>query len=161
MHGIDRTRFWEKVDRSAGDGKCWHWQAATFEDGYGAFWERGRIKRAHRVALEMSLGRPLDRKEFALHSCDERACVNPAHLSVGDPQRNAADARRRGRLANGSDQLAFDRQRMIERRRAGASYKEVCKEFGVGRQWAYVIFKEAGLTASVPGRSQSAPRVNG
>jgi len=38
-----------------------------------------------------------------LHSCDNRRCVNPAHLKIGTQSENIAEARERGRMAKGDD----------------------------------------------------------
>ncbi len=62
---------------------CIIWPGAKDEDGYGRVKIGGRMLRAHRVALAKKLGRDLASGECALHSCDIRACVNPAHLRVG------------------------------------------------------------------------------
>jgi hypothetical protein len=41
---------------------------------------KGTIYQAHRLALERKLGRPIAPGRFALHTCNQPACVNPAHL---------------------------------------------------------------------------------
>ena len=38
-----------------------------------------------------------------LHSCDCRACINPAHLRLGTHQENMQDAVDRGRIASGEN----------------------------------------------------------
>jgi DNA-binding transcriptional regulator YiaG len=55
---------------------------------------------------------------MVLHSCDNPACVNPAHLSVGDGIANAADAVSKKRHAygernKGGGKLTWDDVRMI------------------------------------------------
>lgn len=59
---------------------------------------RDRLVYAHRAALEATLGRPLGAGLFALHSCHQRSCCNPAHLREGTQLDNMADmwAARRG-----------------------------------------------------------------
>ena len=74
-------------------GDCILWTGYIAANGYGA---RGHIL-AHREALETKLGRPIASDMDCRHSCDNRACVNPDHLSEGTRRQNMADCTERGR----------------------------------------------------------------
>jgi hypothetical protein len=47
--------------------------------------------RAHRIALERKLGRPISPEFQALHTCDCKSCVNPEHLYEGTYRDNMLD----------------------------------------------------------------------
>jgi hypothetical protein len=58
---------------------------------------RGVLERAHRVAWRLT-GKPLIPDGAVLmHACDNRLCVNPAHLSIGTQRDNVRDAVEKGR----------------------------------------------------------------
>lgn len=80
-----------EIGQAVRDGDCllWHGQA----ERYG---EAGR-RRAHVIALEIALGRPLAAGEQACHHCDRPGCISPEHLYAGDYRSNGADMARRGR----------------------------------------------------------------
>lgn len=100
----DPIDFWLRHGQATKDG-CIEVPAAKDKDGYPLVWIGGRkptgkMVRLGRLVLERKLGRAL--QAFALHTCDNPACVNAAHLYDGTQKENRLDCARRGRTACGA-----------------------------------------------------------
>ncbi len=152
-----RALFLSKIDKRGPD-ECWPWRGGTFKAGYGGFWDGSQMVGAHRVMLMMKLGRALQRGEQAQHSCDNRRCVNPAHLSAGSPAVNSGDMVSRGRQMHGEGhyiaKLNDQAVRIIHALIAGGqSNRAIGERFGVsratisdirtGKTWKHIEMSEA------------------
>lgn len=133
-------RFEEKYEEIEG---CWLWKSAFGTRGYGIFWH-GKDRKsifAHRYALERKVGGLLPDGMVAMHSCDNPACVNPEHLSLGTNRDNAMDAKAKGRLAfgernGGGRKLTEEQVRGIRARSGKTSGPQEAAKHGVSR---YVV----------------------
>jgi predicted XRE-type DNA-binding protein len=93
-------RFWSKVRKGPG---CWEWTAGLNKrNGYGHIKSNGVKLLAHRLAWEMSNGRPIPAGLCVLHRCDNPKCVRPDHLFVGTQLDNIEDRDAKGRASGGS-----------------------------------------------------------
>lgn len=61
---------------------------------------RGEKWRANRLVYHIKC-EPITKNDLVLHSCDNRACINPNHLRKGSAADNTADMLARGRAKNG------------------------------------------------------------
>lgn len=94
----DIQRFWRKVDKGT---ECWLWTRAPNSSGYGQFWLKGKMATASRVSWMIANG-SIPEGLQCLHKCDNRRCVNPAHLFLGTNADNVADRNKKGRQAKGA-----------------------------------------------------------
>jgi hypothetical protein len=91
-------RFWTCVQKT---DTCWLWTGATVS-GYGVVSVSGKVKKAHRVAYELTYG-PIDSSFHLMHSCDVRRCVreHPDHVHPGTKLENMHDAAQKDRTCHG------------------------------------------------------------
>lgn len=162
------VRFWKYVDKDGpvpphvpDIGPCWVWLAGKQTNGYGAFTPpRGGHIAAHRFSYALNVG-PIPDGIWVLHRCDNRVCVRPSHLFLGDRDANTEDMIAKGRQghANRPGKNAGSRHGMsklndqsvieIRRRRAeGETCVSLARAFDVSdglitmivkrRRWAHI-----------------------
>lgn len=74
-------RFWESLDKRGPD-ECWPWLRGSLPSGYGLFKARSYVQvYAHRYAYELAYG-PIPEGLHIDHLCENKWCVNPAHLDA-------------------------------------------------------------------------------
>lgn len=91
-------RFMDKVFIDLNSG-CWLWTTYTTSKGYGAFYLKGKNRRAHRASWEIHNGN-IPSGFSVLHKCDIPSCVNPKHLFLGTNQDNVDDKVKKGRQSH-------------------------------------------------------------
>lgn len=93
------TFFWARVKRGR-PNECWPHVTAQHKPGYEygyARW-RGKSQNAHRVAWMIVNKSDIPKGQEICHTCDNRACCNPAHLWIGTHAANMWDGQVKGRI---------------------------------------------------------------
>lgn len=129
-------RFWKYVDRRD-PGLCWRWIGAGSSGGYGRLWDsrEGRAVFAHRLSYEIHFARPPRDKEVC-HRCDNKLCVNPAHLFLGTHLDNMRDLKAKDLNPHGethpqsilSNPLVLEIRRLVA---SGISSRSLARQLGL------------------------------
>lgn len=92
-------RFWAKVS-IGNDNDCWNWTGCLGPKQYGMFWGGITCTTSHQYSYILHNG-PISSGMEVMHSCDNRKCVNPKHLSLGTSEDNQRDKISKGRQSAG------------------------------------------------------------
>ncbi len=145
---VEDKRFWSKVVKV---GDCLEYQNGFCDTGYCKVQRGEKTWLAHRYSYTISKGE-IPEGMFILHSCDNRRCVNPEHLSVGTHAQNMADAVARGTksgMKNGNCKLKDDDVDFIVMcREWGVSRPRLADEFGVSWTTIDRIWRHNGRESS-------------
>jgi hypothetical protein len=138
-------RFWEKVDKK-NDDQCWAWQGAKDGKGYGLIKTIGgkiQQERAHRLSYQMFKGE-IPEGLFVCHKCDNRGCVNPAHLFIGTHRENMQDMVDKGRASKKRNYhiLTKEQAKAVYDVRYTVNAKVLAKQLDVSRAAIYTIWSQ-------------------
>lgn len=148
--GMD-CKFWNNVNKGCHE-ECWEWSRGVSGSGYGHFGWKGKDITAHRYSYQ--LHHPITTDLFGggdasklcvCHTCDNRRCVNPGHLFLGDSNDNIQDKCKKGR-ARGGRPAKLTTEEVLEIRakydkKSGNTYKALSEEYEVSSTAIMAIIK--------------------
>jgi hypothetical protein len=149
---IRRQAFMEKVQKTK---TCWNWTAATYGNGYGAFWIGDKIIPAHWFLLPSYPPKGFE----ACHRCDNKLCVRPDHIFIGTRFDNMRDAQSKGRLntITGNRAAVASLKRNGNPKNRGSkngcaklTERAVCliREYPKRRGWSVTLAKRFGVSVT-------------
>lgn len=147
--GNPRAQLYDRISKNTLTG-CWNWIGGLFvKTGYGQFNNKAISNKpvtAHRASWIIHNG-PIPDGMMVLHECDNRKCVNPEHLHLGDNQANMIERSQRGYV----HQRRLDETKVREMRQLrqqGWGWMKLARRYGVaqnsvieatmGRSWAWI-----------------------
>lgn len=148
-HKTIETAFWGYVTKKDKD-ECWEWEGVIAGGGYGSLWFEMRQYRAHRISYLINKG-DIPEGLFVMHSCDNRKCVNPNHLSIGTHSDNMRDCANKGRTAfkkgqpipqlpgrlgelNPNSKISDEqRHEIVMKFKNGAKVRQIMHEYGLSK----------------------------
>jgi len=116
---------------------CKIWPLGIDKDGYGYYTIKGKMYISHRFLY--GILNPGDYQGLVvMHSCDNRACCNIDHLSIGTPSQNTLDMVQKKRHVKGSlvgtSKLTEVQAQEIRSKYPEKSTPQLAKQYGVCKQ---------------------------
>lgn len=126
---------------------CLEWQRYTNKHGYAHVYFNGKQWSVHRLSYLLNIG-AIPKNKWVLHRCDNRKCINPDHLFLGNNKINTQDRVNKNRSArgegNGSAKLTIEDVKKIKILfKEGRTGIEITKMFNVSQPTIYEIRRNA------------------
>ena len=90
------------MSKTLKNGDCVEYFGGLGSTGYGVFWLNGKSQNAHKASYILNVSE-VPTGKWVLHTCDNKKCINPEHLYLGDRKQNTIDAVARNRMAKGDN----------------------------------------------------------
>lgn len=132
--------------RTVPDGDCVRWTGGSYTSGYGQLLKHiWGTSYAHQWACHTWNGSPLPvPKGYCIkHSCDNKWCVKPEHLTYGTLQENIQEMLERnpnamGQIAPTEQELELLKQMIVD----DTPRREMARRIGHSRHWIDRVVKD-------------------
>lgn len=122
---------------------CWLWLRPLMSNGYGQIRIDYFMWKAHRLSYFLYKG-IIKQSLNVCHTCDNKSCVNPDHLYLGNSKQNALDAVNRGQVLRGerhpssvlSDKKAIVIKQSYEQ---GQSIAQIARDYKVSEYCIHCV----------------------
>lgn len=113
----------------------WTWKGSVASSGYGTYPTYKKYLGtawAHRISYLLYVG-PIEKGLEVMHNCDNKLCVNPLHLSLGNRADNEREKVLRGRTLSGVShpQARLTVDEVLQIRNSPLSGKILSQTYGV------------------------------
>ncbi len=110
---------------------CWQWHGSHYSlpDNYAYFYSLDKQIRAARYGWELANKRKFPPGAYACHHCDNKWCVNPNHIYVGNGSTNAIDMRNR----TPRTQIKLTAKEVREIRSSGLTLSQLVEKYGTSK----------------------------
>ena len=95
---IDNNFFLDRI--CIDNNGCWNWKKSKSKSGYACITWKGQKKRGNRISYQTFKGM-IPEGLLVCHQCDNRLCLNPEHLFLGNQKENMRDAQKKNRSIKG------------------------------------------------------------
>jgi hypothetical protein len=121
-------------------GNCWEWQGASYSTGYGQLnKETWGDDYTHRWSYKHYTGE-IPEDKLVRHKCDNRCCVNPAHLELGTKQDNVSDMTERHYKPHNRKFSKEIVEEIKKLREEGILYKDISEKYNCNKRTIERIF---------------------
>lgn len=122
---------------------CLEWPMSRLPNGYGTLGFERKIHYAHRLMCQLAHGPAPSKDHEAAHSCGNRGCVNPHHLSWKTRAGNQYDRRLHGTMRSGR-KLSKRQWDEIRGLKGKLTQREIAARYGVTFQNISAIHRSPG-----------------